>query len=169
MPADMVETMANKEGFRVKVALVSGNEFEVGSTDHNYLISLLLKRKRELSSLSLSQAAKRLGASPRNAYARYEQGRSNPTIDKLNELLYAVCPDADFVIKESAATFKSIPSKGVTSRNGMGLANRRYHALSGLIRTFYAIQSIFISVRRHDELMRLPDIGIPAKLRRGAS
>ena len=109
MAADMVETMANKEGFRVKVALVSGNEFEVGPTDHNSLISLLLRRKRELSGLSLSQAAKRLGASSRNAYARYEQGRSNPTIDKLNELLYAVCPDADFVIKESAATFKSIP------------------------------------------------------------
>ena len=109
MAADMVETMANKEGFRVEVALVSGNEFEVGSTDHNSLISLLLRRKRELSGLSLSQAAKRLGASSRNAYARYEQGRSNPTIDKLNELLYAVCPDADFVIKESAATFKSTP------------------------------------------------------------
>jgi len=109
MAADMVETMANKEGFRVEVALVSGNEFEVGSTDHNSLISLLLKRKREISGLSLSQAAKRLGASSRNAYARYEQGRSNPTVDKLNELLYAVCPDADFVIKESSATFESTP------------------------------------------------------------
>jgi len=49
MAADMVETMANKEGFRVEVALVSGNEFEVGSTDHNSLISLLLRRKRELN------------------------------------------------------------------------------------------------------------------------
>ena len=83
--------------------------FGVSSTDHNSLISLLLRRKRELSDLSLSQAAKRLGASSRNAYARYEQGRSNPTVDKLNELSYAVCPDADFVIKESAATSKSIP------------------------------------------------------------
>ena len=49
MAADMVETMANKEGFRVEVALVSGNEFEVGSTDHNSLISLLLRCKRELN------------------------------------------------------------------------------------------------------------------------
>jgi len=92
MAADMVETMANKEGFRVEVALVSGNEIEVGSTDHNALISLLLRRKRELSGLSLSQAAKRLGASSRNAYARYEQGRSNPTVDKLNELFIRCLP-----------------------------------------------------------------------------
>jgi len=102
MAADMVETMANKEGFRVEVALASGNEFEVGSRDNTPLISLLLRRKREISGLSLSQAAKRLGASSRNAYARYEQGRSNPTVNKLSELLYAVCPDADFVIKESS-------------------------------------------------------------------
>jgi DNA-binding XRE family transcriptional regulator len=103
MAADMVETMANKEGFRAEVVLVSDTEFEVGSKDNNTLISLLLRRKREISGLSLSQAAKRLGASSRNAYARYEQGRSNPTVDKLSELLYAVCPDADFVIKESSA------------------------------------------------------------------
>jgi len=102
MVADMVETMANKEGFRVEVSFGSGSEFEVGSADPKPLISLLLKRKRELSGLSLSQAAERLGASSRNAYARYEQGRSDPTVKKLSELLHAVCYDADFVIKESA-------------------------------------------------------------------
>ena len=104
MAADMVETMANKEGFRVEVFLGSGGEFEVGSTDPKPLIILLLKRKRELSGLSLSQAAERLGASSRNAYARYEQGRSDPTVEKLNDLLHAVCPDADFVIKESTVS-----------------------------------------------------------------
>ena len=72
MAADMIETMDNKEGFRVEVSFGSGDEFEVGSADPKPLISLLLKRKRELSSLSLLQAAERLGASSRNAYARYE-------------------------------------------------------------------------------------------------
>jgi DNA-binding XRE family transcriptional regulator len=103
MIADMVETMANREGFRVEVFLGSGGEFEVGSKDPKPLVSLLLRRKRELSGLSLSQAAERLGASSRNAYARYEQGRSVPSIEKLNELLRAVCPDTDFVIRESVA------------------------------------------------------------------
>ncbi len=103
MAADMVETMANKEGFRVEVFLGSGGEFEVGSTNTKPLISLLLQRKRELSGLSLSQAAERLGASSRNAFARYEQGRSVPTVEKLNELLHAVCPETEFVIRESVA------------------------------------------------------------------
>jgi hypothetical protein len=79
MVADMVETMANKKGFKAEVVLCSGGNFEVGSKDLKPLISLLLQRKRELSNLSLAQAAERLGASSRNAYARYEQGRSVPT------------------------------------------------------------------------------------------
>ena len=103
MVADMVETMANEEGFRVEVHLGSDGEFEVGSSDPTPLISLLLRRKRELSGLSLSQAAERLGASSRNAYARYEQGRADPSVQKLYELLQAVCPNEDFVIRESIA------------------------------------------------------------------
>ena len=101
MVADMVETMANKKGFKTEVVLGSGGNFEVGSEDLKSLISLLLQRKRELSNLSLAQAAERLGASSRNAYARYEQGRSVPTVVKLNELLNAVCPNTDIVISES--------------------------------------------------------------------
>ena len=101
MVADMVETMANKKGFKAEVVLGSGGNFEVGSKDLKPLISLLLQRKRELSNLSLAQAAERLGASSRNAYARYEQGRSVPTVVKLNELLNAVCPNTDLVISES--------------------------------------------------------------------
>ena len=101
MVADMVETMANKKGFKAEVVLGSGGNFEVGSADLKPLISLLLQRKRELSNLSLAQAAERLGASSRNAYARYEQGRSVPTVVKLNELLNAVCPNTDLVISES--------------------------------------------------------------------
>jgi len=103
MVVDMVETMANERGFRVEVHLGSDGEFEGGSSDPKPLISLLLRRKRELSGLSLSQAAERLGASSRNAYARYEQGRADPSVRKLYELLQAVCPDEDFVIRESVA------------------------------------------------------------------
>ena len=42
-----------------------------------------------------------LGTSSRNTYARYEQGRSVPTIEKLVELLHVVCPATDIVINES--------------------------------------------------------------------
>jgi len=101
MVADMVQTMANAAGFQVEVYLGTDGMFEVGSTDPKPMISLLLQRKRELSGLSLSQAAERLGASSRNAYARYEQGRTVPSVEKLNELLRAISPDTDFVISDS--------------------------------------------------------------------
>ncbi|HIP70308.1 MAG TPA: XRE family transcriptional regulator, partial [Anaerolineae bacterium] len=88
-------------GFHVDVYLGPDGVFEVGSADPKPMISLLLQRKRELSGLSLAQAAERLGASSRNAYARYEQGRAAPSIEKLNELLRAVSPDTDIVINET--------------------------------------------------------------------
>lgn len=101
MVADMLESMVNKKGFQVQIFKGSHGEFEVGSIDSRSMISLLLQRKRELSGLSLAQVAERLGVSSRNAYARYEQGRSVPTIEKLNELLSAVCPNTEIVINES--------------------------------------------------------------------
>lgn len=101
MVADMLETMVNKEGFKIQIFKGSHGEFEVGSIDSQAMISLLLIRKRQLSGLSLSQVAERLGVSSRNAYARYEQGHSDPTIEKLNRLLNAVCPNTEIVINES--------------------------------------------------------------------
>ena len=101
MVADMLETMVNKEDFKINVFKGKNDTFEVGTLDSKHLVSLLLQRKRELSGLSLSQVANRLGMSSRNTYARYEQGKSVPSIEKLNDLLQAVCPNADIVIGES--------------------------------------------------------------------
>ena len=101
MVVDMLETMVNKEGFKTQIFKGNNGEFEVGSSDTRSMVGLLLQRKREQSGLSLSQVAERLGVSSRNAYARYEQGRSIPTIEKLNELLGAVCPNSEIVINES--------------------------------------------------------------------
>jgi len=89
MVADMLETLVNKEDFSVEVFVKSKNSFEVGSLQPKYLISLLLQRKRELSGLSISQVTKRLGVSSRNSYARHEQSKSVPTIEKFNELIHA--------------------------------------------------------------------------------
>jgi predicted transcriptional regulator len=101
MVADMLETMVNKESFKINVYKNNKDTFEVGSLESKYLVSLLLQRKRELSGLSLSQVANRLGMSSSNAYARYERGKSVPSIEKLNNLLHAVCPNSDIVIGES--------------------------------------------------------------------
>ena len=103
MAADLVETLVNREGFKASVHVRDAGEFELGSTDTTALVSLLLRRQRQASGLSLSQVAQRLGARSRNSYARYEQGKSVPTLEKLNRLLHAVSSGRDFVLIESRA------------------------------------------------------------------
>jgi hypothetical protein len=102
MVKDLIETLANRPSFTVEVHPGQHGEFEVSSPDTRTLISLLLRRQRERSGLSLAGAAKRMGAKSRNAYARYEQGTSVPTVEKLSELLKAVAPEQDFVLQPSA-------------------------------------------------------------------
>jgi DNA-binding XRE family transcriptional regulator/predicted RNase H-like HicB family nuclease len=101
MVADMLESLVNKKDFKIKIFIKSKNSFEVGSLQSKYLISLLLQRKRENSGLTISQVAKRLGVSSRSTYARYEQGKSVPTVEKFNELIHALCPNINIVIEES--------------------------------------------------------------------
>ena len=102
MVRDLVETLANRPGFSVEVHVGSHEGFEVSSTDTRGMVSLLLRRQRQRSGLSLAEAAHRLGVKSRNAYARYEQGRAAPTVEKLNDLLRAVSPDQDFVVHASS-------------------------------------------------------------------
>ena len=102
MVADLLETLANRPGFSVQVHPGKHEGFEVSATDIRGLISLLLRRQRERSGLSLAEAAARLGAKSRTAYARYERGTSVPTLDKLTALLQAVAPGQDFVLQQSA-------------------------------------------------------------------
>ena len=98
MVEDLVETLANRPGFSVKVHPGVHGHFEVGSSDTRTMVSLLLRRQRERSGLSLAEAAERLGAKSSIAYARYEVGTSIPTVEKLDELLHAISPGQDFVL-----------------------------------------------------------------------
>ena len=101
MVEDLLESLANRPGFKVTVHPGKHGDFEVSSTDPRVLISLFLRRQRERSGLSLSEAAKRLGAKSRNAYARYERGTSMPSLEKLAELYRAVAPGKDIVLHHS--------------------------------------------------------------------
>jgi len=101
MIKDLLVTLANKPDLSIEVYPGKKGNFEVSSTDTRTMTSLLLRRQRERSGLSLAEVAKRLGAKSRNTYARYERGTSAPTLEKLNELLQAVSPDRDFVLQQS--------------------------------------------------------------------
>lgn len=102
MIGDWLETMVNRQGFTAEVHPRSAGEFEVSGTDAAAMTALLLRRRREASGASLREVASRLGASSRNAYARYERGDAVPTVDKLDALLKATSPGGDFVIRESS-------------------------------------------------------------------
>ena len=104
MVADLLESLANRPDFSVKIHPGKQADFEVSAPDTRGLVGLLLRRQRERSGLSLGEAAERLGAKSRNAYARYERGTSTPTLEKLNELLQAVSAGRDFVLHHSAET-----------------------------------------------------------------
>jgi hypothetical protein len=102
MAADLVETMVDRASFRVEVFPGSRGAFEIGSDDAAALVAVMLRRQREKHGVSLSEVARRMGSRSKTAYARYEQGRSVPTVEKLFELLAAVAPGEDFVLQESA-------------------------------------------------------------------
>jgi hypothetical protein len=101
MIGDLVETMGDKKGFSVAVFPGGHGTLEIGSEDAATLVAVMLRRQREKRGVSLSEVARRLGSHSKTSYARYEQGRSVPTVEKLFELLAAVAPGEDFVFKES--------------------------------------------------------------------
>jgi hypothetical protein len=101
MIADAIEVLVNKKGFRVEVFPGDGEYFEVGSPNVAALTALLLRRQRVKRGLTLSDVTKRMGARSLNSYARYEQGRSVPSIKRLSQLLAAVSQGSEFVLTES--------------------------------------------------------------------
>ena len=101
MVKDAIESLVKKAGFAVTIYPGKGNYFEVGANDQAAWVAFLLLRQRMVHGLSLADVAERLGAKSRNAYARYEQGESVPTADKLMKLLAALEPGRDFVLSEA--------------------------------------------------------------------
>jgi len=71
------------------------------------LLALLLRRQRESAHMSLADVAEATGAKSRNGYAQYEQGRLEPSISKLAEMLAAVA--SDFALAIVPRTARVIP------------------------------------------------------------
>jgi predicted transcriptional regulator len=98
MLADAFEALINRPGFKVTVVDEGGESVAIEANEPAALAAYVLRYQREVHGLTLAQVAKTLGASSRNAYARYEQGSSVPTLDKFAELLRAVAPDVTLII-----------------------------------------------------------------------
>ena len=99
MLVDAFESLINRPGFKVTVIDEgTGDQVFIEANKPAALAAYVLKYQREVHGLSLAQVAKSLGALSRNAYARYEQGESVPTLDKFAELLRAVAPEVTLLI-----------------------------------------------------------------------
>jgi hypothetical protein len=99
MIADVIERLINKRGLKVNVRPVDSESFTIGASHESAMIALMLKRQREAHRLTLAEVAKRLGQKSPNAYARYEQGKSLPTVEKLNRLMKAIDPGFEPILK----------------------------------------------------------------------
>ena len=103
MIADAIESLVNRKDFRISIHKGRGDYFEVDAIDQATLFAFMLRQRRLARGLSLEAVRRRLGRKSRNSYARYEQGLSVPTIDKLADLLTAVGSGNDVVLSKSIA------------------------------------------------------------------
>ena len=101
MVADAIEALVNRSGFSVEVFPGEAGYFEVGSCEFAPLTALMLKRQRLMNGVTLAEAAKRLGSSSPNTYARYELGRTVSSVEQLGRLLVVVSLGSDLLIVTS--------------------------------------------------------------------
>jgi DNA-binding XRE family transcriptional regulator len=99
MLRDAIESLVNRDGFRVRVTVSRDGRCKVGSNDDAVLLAFMLQRLRQREGLSVREVARRLGAKSPNAYAQYETGRVAPSIDTLSRLLAALNPDFEPVLR----------------------------------------------------------------------
>jgi len=100
MIEDAIQIEAGKEGLKIQ-AEPSREQgvFTVSSNDADSLIAFLLRRQRTCHGLSMREVARRLTSSSPMAYAQYEPGKPAPSLGKFGELLHAIDPKLDPVLK----------------------------------------------------------------------
>ncbi len=97
MIKDAIECLTDDPLFSV-VASLHGSTICVEANDSKKLIALVLKQQRCRKRLTLEEVAKHLHAKSINEYAQYEQGKHQPSFEKLAQLLQAIDPSLSPVI-----------------------------------------------------------------------
>ncbi len=93
MLKDAVKSLIHRKGFTVSLTPYNETTFVLEPNDHTALLALLLKRQRAKNGLTIAQMAKKLRVKSQNAYAQYEQGKSQPSFSKLQDFLSAMNPN----------------------------------------------------------------------------
>ena len=115
MLADCIETLVDRPDFDATVTELSAdgtNRFTVliESSEPAVLVAEVLKYQRSVHRLSVKDVASKLAASSRSAYVRFEQGRSEPSLSALSEILGVVAPEMALVV-ENRAVEKRAPKR----------------------------------------------------------
>ena len=100
MIEDAIQVESEKEALEIHAEL-SREEgvFTVSANNPDSLIAFLLRRQRTCHGLSVRDVASRLESNSPTAYAQYEQGKRTPSLGKLRDLLHAIDPKLDTVLK----------------------------------------------------------------------
>ena len=85
---------------KAKVEVIDHGKGIVGvrCSDRKLLLSLSLIKQREESGQTVREVASRLGSKSPNAYARYERGSVNISIEKFDQLLQVVNPKLSGIV-----------------------------------------------------------------------
>ena len=90
MAKDVVISALNKPTVKITLEKGPDDTFFISASDSRELIALMLKQLRRKQGFTVRQASAQMGSSSPNAYGVYEQGRSAPTLEKLEELIGVV-------------------------------------------------------------------------------
>jgi len=112
MLAAAFEDVANRPGFKVTVTDQGADGVVlIEANDPAPLFAIVLRYQREVHNLSLADVAERIGASSRNAYARYEQGDVVPKLDTVYQVLRAVAPNLTLAFVDRASASSKAPRR----------------------------------------------------------
>ncbi len=90
MAKDAIEALVDKKGFEVEIEPTEKLIFFVVPNEVGPILSLILRKKRINSGLTIEKVVKRLGQKSQNAYWRYESGESSPSFEKFDQILKAI-------------------------------------------------------------------------------
>lgn len=99
MAKDAIETVIDVEGFQVSIQPQKDGSFAVSASDMKPLISKILKQKRSEWNLTAKEVADKMGEKSITGYLRYEQGKVLPTIEKLSDIMTAIDPSLEPILK----------------------------------------------------------------------
>jgi predicted RNase H-like HicB family nuclease len=99
MAADAIEGLINTVGFKANIYPGENDNFTIDSNNSALFIAFMLRRQREFRKLTVREVASRLDSKSPNSYAQYETGKISPSVDKLIELLQAIDPDFEPILK----------------------------------------------------------------------